>query len=222
MSAELVRTTKLRGAAGLLDLFAPATDRRLLDRYPAGLLLKGLIAGEFSLVDDALVPRVAGGSISQYIAIPNSSHAPVEVALSAATRKTTLQVATPSTQAIEVVTWAMSFDGILGTEAPGICDLVDVNVAATVTSLTPTTFGDPSEPASLCVGGTSATGYNGSAEGSITASRILDSQEVHPQTGYRFDFPLGDRPKVAVSRFLRVRGLFGAAVNTIPLLVWTE
>lgn len=160
-------------------------------------------------------------ALKTFIALPNASNATVEVATGTAI-KTVLQVATPSTTPIEVVAWGLSFDAFVAA-APGICELVDVNVAATgLTSLTPTQFGDPNDPASLCVGGTTATGYNATGEGTITASRILDGQDIPPTAAYRWDFPLGDRPKVAVSRFLRVRTTFAATVNCIPFIIWQE
>lgn len=156
-----------------------------------------------------------------YLAIPKSSHALVEVATGTAI-KTLLQVATPSTTDIRVVAWGVSFDGTTATAAPGQCTLIDVDVAATVTTLTPEEFGSDDNQASLCVGGTSATGYNGTAEGTIGGSRILDGQEVHPQTGYSLWFPAGCWPRIKVSRFLRIRAHFAADVNAIPWILWQE
>lgn len=158
--------------------------------------------------------------ISQYIAIPKSSHAVVEVATTTSL-KTVLQVATPSTQQIELVRWGVYFDASAAA-APGVVDLIDTNVTATVTSLTPEVFGYSNEPASLCVGGSSATGYNASAEGTITASRIIDAENNPPTSGYSWDWPQGERPVIAVSRFLRIRCLFAATVNVIPFIVWQE
>jgi hypothetical protein len=159
--------------------------------------------------------------MAQYIAIPKSSHAIVEVATTAAI-KTVLQVATPSTTNIKLLGWGISFDGIVVTNPSGVVTLADVNVAATVTSQTPELWGSEESQASLCVGGTSATGYNASAEGSITGSRILDGQNVHPQTGYALWYPEAARPRIAVSRFLRIRTLFSVDINCIPWIVWEE
>ena len=131
-------------------------------------------------------------------------------------------MATPSTTDIRVVAWGVSFDGVSPTAAPGQLTLIDVDVAATVTSLTPEEFESDDSQASLCVGGTSATGYNASAEGTIAGSRILDGQEVHPQTGYSVWFPEHDRPRVKASRFLRIRALFAADVNAIPWILIEE
>lgn len=156
-----------------------------------------------------------------YLAIPKSSHALVEVATGTAI-KTLLQVATPSGADLRVIAWGLSFDGVSPTAAPGQVTLVDVDVAATVTSLTPEKWGSDDLQAALCVGGTSATGYNATAEGTITGSRILDGQNVHPQTGYALWFPELARPRVKASRFLRIRALFAADINALPWILFEE
>ena len=158
--------------------------------------------------------------MSLYLAIPKASHALVEVA-TGTVLKTLLQVATPSTTDIRVKGWGVSFDGVVVTNPPGQLTLIDVNVAATVTTLTPEKWESDDAQASLCVGGAALTGSNATAEGTITASRILDGQEVHPQTGYAVWFP-GEGPKVKASRFLRIRALFSVDINGIPWIVWEE
>jgi len=135
--------------------------------------------------------------------------------------KTLLQVATPSTRQIKVIEWGISFDGSAAA-TPGIVELCTTDVAASVTSLTPTLWGDPNGTASLCVGGASATGYTASAEGSITAIRMFDAQHIAPTNQYVKQFPLGREPMVAVSRFLRVRVKFSAAINALCYIVWEE
>ncbi len=154
--------------------------------------------------------------MSLYQAIPKTSHALTEVATGTAL-KTVLQIATPSTTGIRIVAWGVSFEGVVVTGAPGEITLIDTNVAATVTTLTPEKFGNQNAQSSLCVGGTSATGYNATAEGTITGSAILDGQKVHPQTGYSLWFPADARPVVAVSRFLRVRCSFAVDRGLHPV-----
>lgn len=159
---------------------------------------------------------------SLYQAIPKASHAIVEVATGTAI-KTVLQVATPTTTDIRVVAWGLSFDGASPTDPAGICTLIDVDVAATVTDLTPEPWESPLVQASLCIGSAgNKTGYNATAEGTIAASRILDGEEVHPQSGYSLWFPDNKRPRVAVSRFLRIRTLFGITVNCVPWIIFEE
>lgn len=135
--------------------------------------------------------------------------------------KTLLQVATPSTRTIRVIEWGISFDGS-SAATPGKVELIETDVAATVTSVTPTKFNDPNAPASLCVGGASATGHTATAEGTITATRLLDYQLIAPTSQYIKQFPLGRECEVAVSKFLRIRVTFGTAVNAVCYCVWEE
>ena len=135
--------------------------------------------------------------------------------------KTLLQIATPSTTGLTVVEWGISFDGSAAA-TPIKCELLQTDVAATVTSLTPTKWGDPNVTASLCVGGTSATGYTSTAEGTITAVREFDVQFLPPTGWYSNKYPLGREPIVPESKFLRVRVTAGAAVNAYCYVVWEE
>lgn len=137
---------------------------------------------------------------------------------------TLLQIATPSTCDIKVIEWGISFDGSAAA-TPGIVELIQTDVAATAgAALTPTLYGDPNQPASLCVGGTGATMYNDGAitEGTITAARVFDAQLIAPTNQYVKQFPLGREPWIPVSKFLRVRVTFGTSVNAICYVVWEE
>jgi hypothetical protein len=137
---------------------------------------------------------------------------------------TLIQVATPSTTAIKVVAWGISLDGIDPVAAPGIVQLIDCDVGmSSAASLTPTKWGHTGQ-ASLCVGGTGATASHDGAvtEGTITASQVIDDQELHDQTGYACWFPFDARPLVAVSRFLRLRITIASAVNSLPWIIWDE
>lgn len=160
--------------------------------------------------------------------IAGASHTAAGVVTEIATQTalaTMLQVATPSTTAIEVRGWGISFKGIVSTDAPIMAYLMDSDVGMSgATSLTPDVFKPANAQASLCVGGTGATCvHDGSVtEGTITASRLLDSAEVHPQTGYGIWFPQDSRPEVGVSRFLRLRVTGAVSVSCLPWIVWDE
>ena len=124
--------------------------------------------------------------------------------------KTMLQLATPSTRQVQILEWGFSLDDPPG--ADGVVELIDTNVAATVTAHSASGIInlDPNGTASLCVGGTALTGYTASAEGTITATRALDVVSLSSVSGesglaYVRTFMPDDRPIVAVSRFLRVR-----------------
>lgn len=137
---------------------------------------------------------------------------------------TLMQVATPSTTGIYIIEWGISFDGSAAA-APVKCELLQTDVACTAgTSLTPTVWGDPNAPASLCVGGTGATMFNDGAvtEGTITATRMFDVQLVAPTNQYVKQFPLGREPEVPVSKFLRIRVTAAATVNAYCYIIWEE
>lgn len=140
------------------------------------------------------------------------------------TIKTLLQIATPSTMRIAPTAWGISFDGsIAGT--PIQCELIETNVAATVTAHVAAgvqPYNDPGAPASLVTLGTAATGYTATAEGATTSSRYADVQLVAPTNQYAFVWPLGREFKVQVSRFLRVRVTAAAAVNATTWVIWEE
>jgi hypothetical protein len=136
--------------------------------------------------------------------------------------KTLLQIATPSTTEIYVKEWGISFDGSAAA-TPIKVELLQTDVAATVTDLTPSLWGTPGAPASLCIGSAgNKTGYTATAEGAITATRMFDVQFIAPTNQYIKQFPLGVEPEIAVSRFLRVRVTAGAAVNAYCYVIWEE
>lgn len=142
--------------------------------------------------------------------------------------KTMLQLATPSTRQIQVISWGYSIDVAPG--GIGTVELIQTDVAATVTAHVAAGVQplDPNAPASLLTLGTSATGYTASAEGTTTASRIFDARKVPVAAGstdlsYSYQFMPDERPIVAVSKFLRVRTTFTSTTPTMLCwIVWDE
>jgi hypothetical protein len=140
--------------------------------------------------------------------------APTTAALASVTTgtaiKTMLQLSTPTTRQIQILEWGFSLDDPPG--ADGVVELVDTNVAATVTAhVAAGVFNlDPNGAASLLTLGTSNTGYTATVEGAITATRplvVVSLSSLSGESGlcYVRTFMPDDRPIVAVSRFLRVR-----------------
>lgn len=137
--------------------------------------------------------------------------------------KTMLQLATPSTREIQLIAWGYSLDVAPG--GPTTIELLQTDVAATVTAhvasgLQPL---DPNAPASLLTLGVAATGYTGSAEGTVTAARVLDAALVPLAAGatdlnYSYQFMPDERPIIAISKFVRVR--VTAAVSASNMLTW--
>lgn len=142
--------------------------------------------------------------------------------------KTILQVGVPTATFINILGWGVSSTGVVGTDSPFYAYLMEGDVAASGgTSLTPDMWDAPGGQASLCVGGAALTAYNAAfTEGTIAASRFLDTQKVHPQTGYSVWFPSDARPRcglVASARYVRIRvNQVSTAYNIVPWIVWHE
>jgi hypothetical protein len=138
--------------------------------------------------------------------------------------KTMLQLATPSSRQIQLISWGYSIDALQS----GVVELLQTDVAATVTAHVASGVQslDPNAPASLLTLGTSATGYTASAEGTVTATRTFDVQQVASASpdnlAYSYQWMPDERPIVAVSKFLRVRATFGTSVNLRCWIVWDE
>ncbi|MVO84198.1 hypothetical protein GPA10_05275 [Streptomyces sp. p1417] len=137
--------------------------------------------------------------------------------------KTMLQLATPSTRQIQLISWGFTVDDPPG--ADGVVELLQVDVAATVTAHVASGVQplDPNAPASLMSLGTSATGYTATAEGTVTASRVFDVVALSSATGespltYTYQWMPDERPIVAVSKFLRVRAT--TATTAVDLRCW--
>jgi hypothetical protein len=141
--------------------------------------------------------------------------------------KTMLQIATPSTRQMQIISWGYSLDAAPG--GASVIELLQTDVAATVTAHVASGVPslDPNAPASLVTLGTSATGYTATVEGATAASRVFDVQEI-PVSGannlsYSYQFMPDERPIIAVSRFLRVRVTVATtAPNMICWVVWDE
>jgi hypothetical protein len=133
--------------------------------------------------------------------------------------KTLLQVKGVTALQFKITEWGISFDGSAAA-TPIRCELLETGtVFATVTAHAAAglvEFGTPGgTPVSTTYFevGTAATGFTASAEGTITASRVLDVQFIAPTNQYVKQFPLGREPWVDAVSALRVRVTAAAAVN---------
>lgn len=132
--------------------------------------------------------------------------------------KTMLQVKGVTGVQFKIKEWGISFDGSAAA-TPIKCELLETGtVFATVTAHVAAglvKFDNPNNPTSTTYFevGTAATGYTGSAEGSITASRMFDVQLIAPTNQYVKQFPLGLEPMIDAVSALRIRVTAGAAVN---------
>jgi hypothetical protein len=152
--------------------------------------------------------------------------APV-VVTTGTTIKTLLQVKPGATTVLKIIEWGISFDGFAAA-APGKVELIETDVAATVTAavaaditkLDPAALlaGDPTT--ALIAVGTTSTGYTATVEGSITATRDLDGpQLIAPTNQFIKQFPLGQEPIIQNGKFGRIRVTFAAAVNAYCYMI---
>jgi hypothetical protein len=136
--------------------------------------------------------------------------------------KTMLQVKPGTTRVARVREWGISFDGSAAA-TPGVVELCVTDVAATVTAHVAAGIhkydsealaaGDPTT--AIFAVGTTSTGYTATAEGTITAVRQGDVQQIAPTNQFVYQFPLKTEFIVNPSEFLRIRVKFGAAINAI-------
>lgn len=142
--------------------------------------------------------------------------------------KTMLQVASPSTRLLRIISWGFSVDDPPG--ADGVVELLQTDTAATVTAHVASGIvnTDPNGSASLVTLGTSATGYTSSAEGTPAALRVLDVVSLSSTSGesplvYTYQFMPDERPIIAVSKFLRIRATTPTtAVDMRCWVTWDE
>jgi hypothetical protein len=127
----------------------------------------------------------------------------------------------------KIVEWGISFDGFAAA-TPIRCELLETGaVFATVTAsadadvakLGPNIADAAAASVAGLTLGTAATGYSASAEGTITAVRMLDVQFVAPSNQYVKQFPLGREPVIAIGSAGRIRVTAGAAVNAYCYMI---
>jgi len=129
-----------------------------------------------------------------------------EVALSAATVKTIVRVKAPANQMVKVLAWGVSFDGTVSTNEPVVVQLLRQTTDGTGTSFTAKKVND-----SISTSVQSTTHKDFSAE--PTAGDILDTKEIHPQSGLHIIFPPGQEPIVGGGGRLAIRATAPNAVN---------
>lgn len=151
---------------------------------------------------------------------------PSTVATSATsgTVKTILQIKT-GTGKIRIVEWGYTLDSV--PTSPLRVELVETGlIFATVTTLGSGVlkYNDVTGVASqTAAAGTASTGFNASAEGTITASRLF-AYEYENGMYFKQQFPLGREPEVNAASSLRIRATptTSSAINIMPYVIWEE
>jgi hypothetical protein len=134
--------------------------------------------------------------------------------------KTMLQLSPKTGIDLKPKAWGISFDASAAA-VPGVCELIETDVAATVTAYASADIvkinnpGGPAADSALITLGTANSGYTASAEGTITATRLIDAQLIPPTNQYIYQWPLGNEAIAQAGKFLRIRVTFAVAVNAI-------
>lgn len=117
-----------------------------------------------------------------------------------------------------VTEWGYFFDG---TPADIKVELVEVDVAATVTALADADITrldkvlDGVASSIFMTLGTTSTGFTSSGEGTVTVVRNLDATQVTSLKAFVKPFALGEEPCIMPAMFGRIRVTAAAAVNML-------
>lgn len=147
--------------------------------------------------------------------------AAVNTSATSGTVLTMLQIK-PGVSKIRVIEWGYLFKTTPA--APVQMELVETGtIFATVTAGVVQAYNDTTGPASQASIGTAATGFTASAEGTITATRLL-AQTFDTAQYFKQQFPLGREPEIQSAFCLRVRATpsSAAAVPVICYVIWEE
>lgn len=138
-----------------------------------------------------------------------------EVALSAATARTIVQLLAPTNQRLKVKAWGVYFDGVSATAEPVQVRLLRQTTAGTMSALTPIKVGVAGSETLQATGQTAATVEP-------AASNTLKRVEVHPQGGYEEVCAAGDEYIVEGAGRVGIECTAPATVNVIGWLRYEE
>lgn len=136
----------------------------------------------------------------------------------------TIQQVKSGTGKLRIIEWGYMFTTTPA--APVIMELVETGLinATVTTGSTPSNYNDVTGIATLTAAvGTASTGFNASAEGTITATRLF-AMTYDTAQYFKQQFPLGREPEVNAASFLRVRATPGtaASVSMTTYIIWEE
>lgn len=140
------------------------------------------------------------------------------IALTAATAKTILEIATPSTGTAIPIEWWVEFDGVTASAVPVKIEVGRFSAAVTTaTTITPSklNYGGNAIASQATVKHTTTT------EGAGTASDV-EIHRVSPTSGLYVQYPLGREWSLGASQFWRIRCTAAANVNVTFGIKWEE
>lgn len=129
--------------------------------------------------------------------------------------KTVLQVKAPANCRVKILGWGISFDGRDVAAEPVVVDLVRQTTAGAMSSL----YVYQQQPYTDTAISSTAQHTAGSEP---TLADVLDSVEVHPQSGYEIRYPYGQEPVIAGDGRVGIRVTAPAAVNCRVKMICEE
>lgn len=145
----------------------------------------------------------------------NASIQTAEIALTAATAKTVIQLVSPSNHRVAITSWGVFFDGTSVTAEPVQVRVLRQTSAGTMSALTPVAM-DGS------VGETIQSTAQHTATVEPSAGNILLSIEVHPQQGFKEFFPLGQEIILQTASRVGIECTAPAGVNVRAQITFEE
>lgn len=135
--------------------------------------------------------------------------------------KTMLQVKGVTAVTFKVKAWGVSMDAAAAAAGPQwelietgtVFATVTAHVAAGIVAWNAEALAIVST--TYFVVGTAHTGFTASVEGTITASRVLDSVFIQPTGERAWEHSLGNEPLISAVSALRVRVKAAAAINAV-------
>lgn len=138
------------------------------------------------------------------------------MALTAATAKSVIEIATSSTTRIKIIEWWVEFDGVTASNTPAKLEVGRFSAAVTTASSYTSSKYDVADGASTATAKT-----NTSSEGAGTVSDVF-LHRCPPTSGLYVQYPLGRELVVANSSFFRIRVTAAQTVNCTAGVSWEE
>jgi len=138
-----------------------------------------------------------------------------KIALSAATARTILQARTPTNQAVALLGFAVTFDGVVGTNQPVLLEVVRYASNGSMASAG-TYKDDPGRQETIQTGGFR------SATLEPAADSVIRNYTFHPQTGYERHFDFDEEIIVPGSARIGLRLTAPDAVNVTGQMNFEE
>lgn len=138
-----------------------------------------------------------------------------EVALAASTEKTVVQLVAPSNHRLKILSWSVYFDGATVTDAPALIKFERQTSAGTMSALSLVKNDDS-------IAETLQASAQHTATAEPTSGDLLESKNVHPQTGFEKIYPMGQEVIVGGGDRVGITVTASAVVNVIAEIIYEE